>query len=330
MNKKHVLCLSLVAGIYSLSYNHAEAHLGGFEYDDGYRDFRSDVERYNAGQFGPNSGGGTYVPYSAANYGSGLWQKLEGNTSGAYATAHFGRDRTRSQDPALSTTANGQPKALVITTNSDGWNAGAQKFNYKLDSFDLGMDPSSVNGSAKVSFDFWSCPGRLTNNTMTSDFYGNSIAFKDSSGNVGITVGYKMAMTTGIATLAYNVDGTWVDTGIVAADNYYQQWQVDLDLATDTVSLKLVDGGYRFLNQSTGTISTKGTGSVTTFLTNVAMNQNMSNVTDLELVSSPGVGNSKQWQLDDFAISVDPAPEPSSTALLGLGALGLLIRRKRD
>lgn len=326
MNKK-LTCLGFLIAISNPSY----ANLGGFEIEDGYKDFFNPVEKYNAGQFGANAGGGSYTSFSSANHNTGLWNKTQGN-SNVYATAHFARDRTRSSDPTLSGTADGQPKALVITTNSAGWSGSAQKFEYTFDQYDMGVNPSSVNSSSTVSFSIWSCPGILSNNSMPDDFYGNSIAFKDSSGNVGVTVGYKMAKTTGVATIAYNYNGTWVDTGVEAARSHYQQWIVDLDLATDTVDVKIKDGGYTFTDLNTNATSTKGTGAVTNLINGQAMFQNMSNLTSLELISSPGVGNSKQWQLDDAEVTIDGAPavpEPSSIALLSLGSLGLLVRRKR-
>ena len=45
--------------------------------------------------------------------------------------------------------------------------------------------------------------------------------------------------------------------------------------------------------------------------------------------NDPGVYSNTIGALDNFVITPLTVPEPSSTALLGLGALGLLIRRKR-
>lgn len=46
--------------------------------------------------------------------------------------------------------------------------------------------------------------------------------------------------------------------------------------------------------------------------------------------STPAGSNPQRWRMDnlDFGIDVDPIPEPSSTALLGLGGLALILRRR--
>ncbi|MGJ8696704.1 MAG: PEP-CTERM sorting domain-containing protein [Verrucomicrobiaceae bacterium] len=303
----------------------AQAYLGGFEQEDGYRDFLGRVETYNAGQYGANvnpSATSTNIPTN-----SGAWQKIVG-TSGVYATGHFGRDRL---NPGSA--HNGGYQALVITTNGDGWAGTGQTYDYDLDALDLGgADPLNTS-SSKVNLSFWSCPTDIYGaDQMPSGYFGDSVAFRDSSGNVGVSVGYHIANDTGSygnVTLAYNLNGTWVDTGIDAANSYYQQWDVTLDLANQTVNVDLVDGGYTKTPISTGVPQYVGTGNRTTFINNQALTTNMSNLTSLQFHSSPGASNSKQWQVDDFKGSIVAVPEPSSTLLVLLSSIVLTARRRR-
>ena len=140
-----------------------------------------------------------------------------------------------------------------------------------------------------------------------------------------------MAKTTGDVTFAYNHSGTWIDTGIAAAQDYYQQWVVELDLATDTVNVSLKNGGYTFTDLSANTTSFKVNIIVTELLIDQPVFRDMSSITSLELVSSPEIGHSKKWQLDDALVTfpAEIVPEPYRLLLLGMGIFCLIGRRKR-
>lgn len=297
----------------------AFAFLGGFEFDDGYRDFLGRVENYNAGQYGANVD--PSASYTTIPTNSGAWQKIQG---GEYATAHFGRDRLQ---PGGS--HNAGPMAMVITTNDAGWNGPAQIFDYKVDSYDMGgTNPSSAT-SATLSY--WVCPSILFGaNNMTSPIYGNSVMLRDSTGQVIVEIGNRIQNDTyGTHTIAYKINGVWTDTAIAAATNYYQQFEVSVDYANDTVSLDLIDGGYTKTPLNGGSSSYVGTGTRTTLINNVSLNTGIDYLDTLRFTSAPGVGNNKQWQLDDFSFAATPVPEPSSLSLLGLAISGLCFRRKK-
>ncbi|HEY6563069.1 MAG TPA: hypothetical protein VIY86_01110, partial [Pirellulaceae bacterium] len=268
----------------------ASAYLGGFESNDGYAPFLNDVANFNAGQYGPNAGGGVFTPITP---NTGLWQKLQGPlfpASGilgfAYATGHGGYDRL-----APSTTA----QALVITTNADGWGAGPQEYSYTVDSFDLGgISPASTAGQT-ITMSFWECtqmPGTGEGGGLGPGTLGNVVSFLDNAANVGFAVGYHQPGTTSDFA-AVNVNGSWVLSTVPVTPNTYHRWDVTLDLAAQTVSIDLFNG---VLNN---------------MATNAPLGAAMADFREMRFLSTPGVTNAKVWSLDDFHIVV---PEPASSA----------------
>ncbi len=288
----------------------ANAYLGGFEPVDGYEDFLNDVATYNAGQYGTNAGGGTYVNIPD---NTGLWTKLQGplwptpGTAGgsAYATGHFGRDRTNPGSSDLG---------LVITTNADGWGGGPQEYSYTLDNFDLGgVSPASTGGDV-VQVSFWSCArifGTGEGGGLGAGTIGDTVSFYDSSGNLGAEVGYRQPGTT-TDFAATNV-GSWVQSTVSVNPNTYHRWDVTLDLNLQTVSIDIFEAG-----------------TLTNLVSSAPLINPMSNLTELRFESTAGVNNAKIWSLDDFEMGVRVVPEPSTTLLVLLGSVGgLLCRRPR-
>jgi len=280
------------------------AYLGGFEGDDGYEPFLNDVSTYNAGQYGPNAGGGVYAPTPD------LWAKLQGPlypTPGAaggvaYATGHGGYDRT---NPGSSS-----DQALVITTNADGWAAGSQEYSYTVDSYDLaGFNPNAT-GSETVCISFWSCSwivgtDEIAGGGLPAGTVGNTISFLDTSDNLGFALGYRQPGTTDDFA-AINVNGTWVQSAIEVDPHGYHRWDVILDLDADTVSIDIFESG-----------------TLTTLATGVPLINNMSDLDEIRFLSTPGVNNSKVWALDDFSMKVEAIPEPSSVVLMGAAFLAM-------
>jgi PEP-CTERM motif len=296
------LSLTLIGNTY--------AYLGGFEAVDGYQPFLNDVATYNAGQYGPNAGGGSYM---ALPPNTGLWKKLQGplypmtGTTGsvAYATGHQGFDRTNP-----STT----DQALIITTNADGWSAGPQEYSYDVDSYDLGgVSPASTGGKV-INISFWSCsfiPGTAEGGGLGPGTIANTISFYDSSGNLGFAVG---GIQPGTSTdyAATNV-GSWVQSSVAVGTNTFHRWDVLLNLITQTVSIDVDQASV-----------------LTPLVVNAPLINPMSNFSELRFLSAPGVNNAKVWALDDFTMGVQPAPEPSSWLLMASGVIGLaLVGRRR-
>lgn len=288
----------------------AHAYLGGIEGVDGYAPFLNDVATYNAGQYGPNAGGGVYVNIPD---NTGLWQKLQGplfptaGTTGnfAYATGHQNLDRT---NPSTS------DQALVITTNADGWGAGPQEYSYQVDSYDLGgVNPLSTGGDI-IKVSFWSCSfiyGTSEGGGLGPNTLGNIISFYDSSGNLGFEVGgFQPGTTTDFA--ATNV-GSWVVSSIPVGTNTFHRWDIMLDLSAQTVSIDIFESAV-----------------LTSLVVNAPLINTMNDFAELRFLSTPGDTNNKIWALDDFSMMVQGVPEPTSALLLIVGLGGIVLRRQHS
>ena len=306
--KSHATHLLILQGMLFASTAHA--YLGGFENVDGYAPFLNDVANYNAGQYGPNAGGGVFTPIAP---NTGLWKKLQGplvptwGTLGpAYATGHQYYDRTNYGFPNLD-------QALIITTNADGWNAGPQEYSYSLDTYDLGgVNPASTGGDI-VQISFWACVllhGTGEGGGLGPGTIGDTISFYDSSGNHGFSIGYKQPGTT-TDFAATNV-GSWSPSSVAINPSAYHRWDITLDLNLQTVSIDIFEASV-----------------LTPLVTNAPLITPMNNFTEMRFLSTPGVNNAKIWALDDFGMTVRTIPEPSSIIFTAMGLLGLCLRRTR-
>jgi MYXO-CTERM domain-containing protein len=286
-----------------LTAGSAQAYLGGFEPQDGYGGFLSEVRQTNEGQYGTNNGGpgGVQTPITP---GTGLWYGIAGTmypafgTYGtAYATGHAGFQRTGTQ-------------ALVITTGCDGWGGPALSYGYRLDSRDLNGVPPAATAGQIVNISFWTRP-YLQDGGVAPGTIGDTVDFVDSAGNVGFSVGaYQPGTSTDY--VAFKNGGTYTLTSMVSAAFIYSRWDITLNLGAQTVSASYFDGA---------------TSTLTTLLTNAPLAASMSDLNRLYFTSTAGVGNSKNWALDDFSMSTR-TPAPSGLGLIGLGGLGLLRRRR--
>jgi PEP-CTERM motif len=294
-----------LAAVSVLFANNAYAYLGGFEGVDGYRPFLNDVSTYNAGQHGPNAGGGVYMPLPP---NTGLWKKLQGplwpapGTAGgvAYATGHANFDRTNPGGP---------DQALVITTNADGWSGGSQEYSYDVDSFDLGGINPNTTGGDVVNISFWSCswiPGSGEGGGLGPGTIANTVSFYDSLGNLGFAVGgIQPGITTDFA--ATNV-GSWVQSSVAVGTSSYHRWDISLDLNMQRVSIDVFEGA-----------------TLTPLVTNAPLINPMSDLSELRFLSAPGENNAKVWALDDFTMGVRVVPEPSSILLAAMSLAGILL-----
>ena len=302
---------TLVLAALSLFFtSNAYAYLGGFEGVDGYAPFLNDVVTYNAGQYGPNAGGGSFTPIPP---NTGPWMKLQGPlwpTPGAangvaYATGHQNVDRT---NPGTS------DQALVITTNADGWTAGSQEYSYQVDSFDLGGINPSTTGGDIVNISFWSCswiPGAAEGGGLGPGTVANTVSFYDSLGNLGFAVGgIQPGTTTDFA--ATNV-GSWVQSSVAVGTSTYHRWDITLDLNVQTVSIDVFEGA-----------------TLTPLVTNAPLINPMADFSELRFLSAPGVNNNKVWALDDFTMGVRVVPEPSAMFLAAMSLASLLTARLRS
>ncbi|MGP1309091.1 MAG: hypothetical protein ACTS27_02705 [Phycisphaerales bacterium] len=264
----------------------SSAGLGGFEAADGYAPFLNMVQNYNAGQYGTACGfGGTQMPIAP---NSGLWEALAGGFSSggsiSYATGHSWYDRTYRNSGGSSGSPNDQ--ALVLTTGHEGWSGPALKYKYNLDACDLGCEPDTT-GNKVIKVTFWVCwqlAGPEIGGQLPNGYFGDEIAFLDSSGNVGFTVGLTQRPTGD--TVTYWNGSTMFESATVGSSNRYDRWEITLDLAADTVSAD-------FTPFSTGV--------PVNVVNNVAMMTPMANFTAMTFRTSPGVNNAKLMSVDDFS-----------------------------
>lgn len=288
----------------------AHAHLGSFEFKDGYQPFLNMVQDYNAGQFGLNSGYFAMAPV-AITPSTGLWHNINGGFfsggSVSYATGHQNFDRTWVN--SNNTLGQASDQALVLTTGHQGIGGPALKYKYDIDAPDLGgVNPLST-GSAIVTASFWA-RGFLDGSVVSNGYFGNEITFEDSVGNIGYRLGHTKTSGGDMVTFW---DGTGLQvSSINASSNYYDRWDLTFDLATDTVSASY----YQFATNTTFNLAT-----------GVAMQGAMGDMSHLTFRTTPGTFNGKFFAVDDFRFTTN-VPAPGAVALAGLAALGVARRRR--
>lgn len=153
--------------------------------------------------------------------------------------------------------------------------------------------------------------------------------------SVDITFSFSSGTTTGVYGINWqgsvSVGGSWVTN------------QRTLTLAYDSISVNLSggtdNGAGTFLVISEYTINSWNAGDEAT-LNGASLNYDTGD-TDAATAFSPGVNSVALTHVDhvgagsfrfnsfDFAFEADAVPEPSSTALLGLGGLALILRRRK-
>lgn len=294
----------------------AQAYLGGFEKSDGYEAQIQGVSGYNAGQYGATSGYVNSVYDAASPVASRLWQVVPGTVAAswplAYATGHWPWDR----DYVNTGTGALLDQALVFTTGNQGWNGPALQYQYSLDNQDLGLQPLSTGGSV-VRFSFWWCAELYGPETLgggvVNGYFGDEIAFMDSSGNTGFRLGLTQRLAGDHVT--YSSGNTLVETTIVPSLHQYDRWDILLDMATDRVSAD-------YFETSSGTL--------TSLLNNAPMSSAMADFSGISFRTSPGIQGSKFLAVDDFAFqTLASVPEPGTVLLTGSALVGLALANRR-
>lgn len=284
----------------------AFAKLGGFEPSDGYidvgdfggtgRDFN--VAHYNAGLYNEAT---TPLNYTSQSNGAGPWVRLQGPVSGnnsAYATSHRA---------AGSVMPHSGARALVVTTNTNGWAGNSQIYSYEIDSQDLGgLNPALTSGKT-ISMSFWVCSEIFGSSTpgggLGPNTRGNYISFLDGSGNTGLQIGYYQPGTTNdYPAFRFGAAGAWTDNLTLQVDPHgWHRWDITIDLAAQKASIDYFD-----IVHSATPIN---------FATSVPIGP-MSDLREIIFESTPGVSNQKFFAVDDFGFVV---PEPATFALLIFG-----------
>lgn len=324
--------LLVAAVVNSILSNVAFGYLGGFEeLSDGYRPIINsansfDVATYNAGQYGTVVGGGSYaLDLSDLTAGPNeLWTRLQGAPNPnfsfpySYATGHKRYDRTyvnaggsgRINTPMGTRQDRFDNQALVITTNSAGWNAAPRQYSYRTDQYDFGTltasgasIPTASPSNSTIDVSFWSCAqifGTAEGGGLGANTIGNKMSFFDSNGVLGFEIGYVQpgTSTDNIWYRSGATGSSGLDTGIVnPAVNRYYRWDLSIDTANDTVDIDF--NGSNLIR-------------------NAPLIGDMIDLAELQFTSTGGVNNEKRWSVDDFTFCVSEAP---LSELLGGGTL---------
>ncbi len=308
----------------------ASAHLGSFGPNEGYNlsmfsgsNNWCDVTYYNAGAYGPSSGGGSATAIAPD---SGLW-KLRSNNGAFYATtaarnAQVGSAPAYTTSPLVGSATSYIVGAHFSGRNNDGYNlalrndtvagTGPITYDYSLDTFDTGGPIASTQSTGVVRYQtyFLTDPDSAPNPDGTfSDKF--RMSFVDSSGNIGAEWGYARDNQ-----VAYR-DGpssAWTYTTWNAGPANWNGIRVDLDLSSDTFSMEYYDDATTTWNS---------------IVTGASMGTAMGNFTtirwQLEDAVNTGIGGKNFFDDSSFTGFV---PAPGATGLL-VGGMIALARRRR-
>ncbi|MBX3387447.1 MAG: hypothetical protein KF768_12835 [Phycisphaeraceae bacterium] len=325
-----VRALAALSGLLA-SAGAAHAYLGSCSPNDGYSLSMfvgsanwADVTYYNAGDFGPNAGGGS-PNFIAPD--SGKWTLL--TSKGAFFPNAAARNAAVGASPPYPTSVPpGTIPAYMVGNhfpgrNFDGSNlafrndtplgSGAIRYAYALDSYDFGgFTPTSVT-SGTVTMQLYFCPNPgdtpPSDGTPSPDKF--TMTLKDQSGNIGLEWGYTR---TNEVTWRTSPSNNWTTTGIIADQTDWDGVRFDIDLSNDTFSFDY----YVVATNTWQNVVPAGT----------ALGMAMQNLTTLEWQLEDGLfaGVGGKNYFDDFSFIV---PSPSAAVLLGLGTLTLSARRRR-
>lgn len=305
------------------------AYLGSFRPIDGYDLYPAtiwgDVSLYNAGQYGPNAGGGGYTQVNAD---TGLW-KLQSNVGG-YFDNPVDRNNAVAAGPTYPTNPPNTQPAYAVGDHSPGQSdfsalalrnatplgTGPMVYDYTLDIYDFGgIAPASIT-SGTIQTAFFFCPNpELPPQPGARVGEKFTLSLLDSVGNIGLQWGYARDNEV---LWRDGPSSPWSNTGIYANAGAWDEVRLISDLTNDTFSIDY----FSTLSNTWSTLAPLGT----------PMGQSMGDLTHLgwrlEDGVFSGVGGKNFFDDFDFGVGV---PEPSSVLLATLGAAAIAIglRRRR-
>lgn len=306
----------------------AWGNLASFAPSDGYNvgsgTILGDVTYYNAGQYGPNSGGGGGPTQIVAD--SGLWDLV--SPVGGYFGSVAARNAAVGAGPPYPTNPSGTIAAYIVGNhtpgrNNDGSNlalrndtplgTGPIVYDYSLDTFDFGGPTPSLVTGGNLMTEFYFCPNPgdtpSPDGTVGDKF---TLSFMDGVGNVGFEWGYGRDNSVYWRTSNSN---SWNATAFVADQTNWDGLRVFMDLTADTF-------GMDYYDVSVNTWATM-------VPTGTAMGQSMGNFTTLRWQLEDGLfsGVGGKNFFDDFSTTV--VPEPGILGVLAVMGLCLVKRRGR-
>lgn len=232
--------------------------------------------------------------------------------------------------------------AVITFTTFDAHGSGS---NYQLDGVNAGSfavtssqgDPTTYSFSQTADLD-----GGTVNDTLTFDFvYTIYTGSTISGGDVILGTSQPLTNPSANSHFGQNYVGDGVDPGtstnnLEAGDSFklsiqnivYTDGEGDGDIANflGFVDMHKFGGGTDDL-----LLGTTGYTNLTVGASGLAVDFGGYVAGDLVLTTSIASGSTAQRLRDlQFTFETVPVPEPSSTALLGLGLSSLLLRRKRN
>lgn len=309
----------------------ASAHLGSFGPNEGYNlsmfvgsNNWCDVTYYNAGQYGPASGGGSAAAIAPD---SGLW-RLRSQNGAFFGTTAARNAMVGTAPPYTAAPLVGSTVSYIVGAhfngrNNDGYNlalrndnpagTGAIEYDYFLDTYDTGGPVAASQSTGVVTYEtyFMTDPDSPPNSDGTfSDKF--RMSFVDSAGNIGAEWGYSRDNQ-----VAYR-DGpssAWTYTSWNAGPANWNGIRMAMDLSNDTFSFDYYDEASNSWNS---------------IVTGASMGTAMNNFTTirwrLEDAVNFGVGGKNFFDDSSFSGFV---PAPGVAGLLLGGAL-VSARRRRN
>lgn len=225
--------------------------------------------------------------------------------------------------------------SLMVDTFNDSLTSITTSGDGETSAVDLDDTTSALGGSREVRVHNTSTDGLSTQNNAITD--GNTFVWSQETNSIGhfhISYGSRIASPDTFNLDADFNDSTSVVLTVIASDiaglvEFTFDMNVgEADESVWSASKLLTQTGGEFGNPSPFNLVFDF--SDFTMVSEVNTGQGVFDTTDVDgiLVEVASELKSADWQFDQIE-GINQIPEPSSTALLGLGGLALILRRRR-